>query len=220
MRGVVVRVARDAEGWKLSSNRTTTLINGEPANEGAVVRSGDIIRLSPSGPDVQFVVQTQNQKRLDRLALEYLPRVVNPRRPGRPAPPPVRDQMPVRPQPPVNRPPAPPAKTKDGSHPAAPLPPTKGATNKAAPSPPQAPSKVDESLNSLSLQQRWNEYYSKNKKQANWVLLAGGVLILALIVWLLPSGGEEAPAPSSKAQPARAAATDEQPSKPIDGTTP
>jgi hypothetical protein len=215
LQGVMVNVARDAEGWKVSANRSTVLVNQQPVEQGALVRSGDMIRLSPLGPDVQFIVQTQNQKRLDRLIATYLPqrhRLMQKGRAAAPAPsPPQNSPRPPAmsgPQPPADRP------ARIGAGPQPGVAPSRPPTVKAdAPAPPGS-----QKLNSGGLVERWNRYYAANKNQANWIILGTGIAIMAAVIALFPTGSSK---PNAESAPGQSPAPDSEQTeaRPVNGPT-
>ncbi|HMP07112.1 MAG TPA: hypothetical protein PJ982_12235, partial [Lacipirellulaceae bacterium] len=212
--GVVVRLRRDAEGWKLATNQARVFVNGEAAKSTASIRSGDVIRLTPAGPDVQFLVQSQNQKTLEKLIATYWPKPA-PRRGGgqraapRPAGPAPAPRAEVRPAP---APPSPRA-AGGGNGASAPRPQPAGARPSAPSAAPQPPGPQRSSGRPAGLRQRWEEYYASNKDQANRWILVVGVVVIAVIVILLPSG-EPDPAPQDPAEPAAVAGPDSAPPRP------
>ena len=79
-RGVVSRAAkfrRAPEGWMLHPHGSQKLyVNQERVTKATLVRTGDILRFSADGPEIQFLVQHQNQKALRELAQQYAPHLV------------------------------------------------------------------------------------------------------------------------------------------------
>ena len=93
--GASVRVHRGAEGWKVEAmDQFPVLVNEKLCERDTRLRVGDIIRLSPYGPDVQFSLQTGGQT-LVKICSQYLRR--------QKTKPPVQSTH--RPPPPMSQPP-------------------------------------------------------------------------------------------------------------------
>lgn len=72
----MLRIGRAAEGWRL--NRPSGIpfyLNQEVATRSVSLRSGDVIRLLPGGPGMQFNILNQNSETLSTLIARYAPRL-------------------------------------------------------------------------------------------------------------------------------------------------
>lgn len=73
----VFRLGRAAEGWRLNCpSGQTFYVNQQVVNASANLRSGDIVRVVPGGPGIQFSILNQNAEPLAKLVARFAPRLV------------------------------------------------------------------------------------------------------------------------------------------------
>jgi len=73
----IFRLGRAAEGWRLNCpSGQTFYVNQQVVNASANLRSGDIIRVIPGGPGIQFTILNQNAEPLAKLVARFAPRLV------------------------------------------------------------------------------------------------------------------------------------------------
>lgn len=87
---VAATIRRDVSGWVLVPRGSQPLlVNQQVVQDATTLRSGDMLRLTPEGPDLQFLIQVQNQKTLIDLLRTHAPRayaVAQSKRPRKPTP--------------------------------------------------------------------------------------------------------------------------------------
>ncbi len=72
-----LRFGRGAEGWRVSSpNGVPFYLNQDFVPSSAALRSGDVIRVRPGGPGLQFTILNQNVESLAKLANQFAPRLI------------------------------------------------------------------------------------------------------------------------------------------------
>jgi serine/threonine protein kinase len=175
-----IEITRETEGWIVRKHgQGTVLVNHHVIAEEATIRSGDMLRLSPKGPDLQFLVQVQNQKTLKSILAQHAPKAL---RAALTRSEKQQQLSPLVVPAPVRRPQE--GKTSPG---------TAGLTTPAAPEGPLAP--VGPALgydanptSGAPSFARLKSYYQSNKKQVNWMIAIGVVLLMAVVVLLLPTG--------------------------------
>lgn len=75
--GKGAKVRREPEGWMLHPHSSGRVyINNEPVADVATLRTGDTIRFSHDGPEIQFLIQHQNQRPLHQIAEDYAPHLI------------------------------------------------------------------------------------------------------------------------------------------------
>lgn len=218
--GSKVLLRRGPEGWYvLRVAGDTAFVNQRQLSEKLTLRSGDIVRLSPYGPDIQFTMQTGGVA-IRSLVNRFLPSQSG--RPGRPLGKPGFDAPPAPPQRPAasaepaaapNKPRSAAAGQSAAPQPASPRPspsqpqsapaanPQPSGKNQAsAPAPPKRPrsDKVHDAFKPKKAANEqppgpWTDPKSWNKKQKNTVIaVVGGILVL-LVVILFPTSKPKPP---------------------------
>ena len=195
----VLRLGRAAEGWRLNCPAGITYyVNQEVVASSANLRSGDIIRMAPGGPGLQFTILNQNAESLSKLAARYAPRLVQPGSEAalKAAPPALltagnhapRAQAPAPPQRPSAAAPSKPS--------AAPAKPTAKPT--AAPAPPartNAPARpATQHEPAAATSQRFTrllDYKNWDKSTKNWVVLVAALVTMGLVIGLWPTSEPE-----------------------------
>ncbi|MDC0937152.1 FHA domain-containing serine/threonine-protein kinase [Pirellulales bacterium] len=200
-----VEIQRETNGWVLKRrSKQRVLVNQDVVQHEAVLRSGDVIRLTPEGPDFQFILQVHNQKTLKSILGEHAPKAlaaaiaagkkVQPTHAPTPAGPADSASRGVAPQPVA----AARAGHSTAGHStaghstinAAPAAPTTPLS--AAPSAPAAPYGANASPQLFG---KMLDIYRSNKRTVIWsAAIAGVFLLTALILWF-PGGQSAAPAP-------------------------
>ena len=209
IRGREISIVLSTGGWKISETKrpedcTETVYVGHQRCESTLpVRSGDIIRLSNSGPDLQFVIQGESTWEWQDVADDL--NINKPAAPQKPA-----DNRPQnKPTNAVGATPrndayAPAPAKKMPPQPASPTPPrpqgsSPPATDSAAPSRPSsnAPTPPKERTNKKSKEKNGknskadlSEWLS-DKDKRNWLVLIGGLISVAIIVPLTLGGSGE-----------------------------
>lgn len=196
----VFRLGRAAEGWRLNGPiGIQYYVNQEVVTSAANLRSGDIVRLSPGGPGLQFTILNQNAESLSKLAARYAPRLVQPGAEAaavKSAPPALvtagnnvqRAAPPSRTAAPAPvRSPAAPAKpaaapTKPG---AAPAPPNQTSAAPARPAAQKIPDSAAKGRVAAAL-----DYKNWSKSTKNWVILVVSLLTMGIVIGLWPSAPE------------------------------
>ncbi len=209
-------VRRGSDGWSATRVRgETTFINQRLLEEKSILRSGDILRLSPRGPDIQFTMQSggvairslvkrflpDNAKAPARPAGKPQPAPTAP--PGRPSSRPaagvveaqlVHAAIPAAPKPAAPTAPTKPVVGKSVTQEPAPAPPIKStvknpvaqAPSNASPSRPARPV-VAVSPNSHG-KGSWLAPKTWDKNQKNIVIAVVGGLLAIILVILFPTG--------------------------------
>ena len=198
-----LNVHRRQDGWYAERVAgEMVFVNQEELDDFKPLRSGDVLRLSARGPDVQFTLQSGG-KSLDELVALLLPTKPDRTAPNRPR---SAAPKPATPQPAAPQPTAPVA-AAPSSPPAAsvaPAPPTPAAVaptapeRPSAPSPPQhnAPQRPDAQPNndagrSPSEPVKAAAATGMSKNQTNTLIaVVGGILVLILVI-LFPTGGSD-----------------------------
>jgi serine/threonine-protein kinase len=197
----VFRLGRAAEGWRLNCPAGITYyVNQQVASSAANLRSGDIIRISPGGPGLQFTILNQNAEPLSKLAARYAPRLVQPApdaAPPQAAPPALvtagNNAQRAAPSRPVAAAPA-----KPSAAPAKPAVPPPKPT--AAPAPPARPHAAPARPTAQQVTQpaakgrlaHVLDYKNWSKSTKNWVILVVSLVTMGLVIGLWPASEPEA----------------------------
>ena len=212
VRGREVSIVLGTGGWRVSETKRpedckeTLYVGHQPCESNLPVRSGDIIRLSDSGPDLQFVIQGESTWEWQDVAVELkLSKSADHQQNAAPRPQ-TRSAKPggARRQPndsaapTARRRPKPPQPS--GSAPVPPKGAAAPAGNSAEPARPNnhaAPAPPKERKNQRSKDGGGNAVganlseWLNDKDKRNWLVLIGGLLGVAIIVPLLLGGSGE-----------------------------
>lgn len=209
---------KELDGWRVYAEREGIWHNQAALRDSAEIRSGDILRLSIQGPDVQFVLHTPGTPTLVSLAQKHglakaakLAADVTANAPVNPAPlSAAAPQAGMASAPRVaaaSAPAASPSPSAENSspapHPAAPRRPTPNETS-AAPSSfwiGEAPAVAPQTKGQGGA---WFDVSKWDKNTKNWVTLGLGMIVVVIVAVLWPSG-ESAPTPEPQRPPASAA---------------
>jgi len=201
-------IRREAAGWTLHRRSGgPSILNGELVSQEALIRSGDLVRLSARGPDFQFILQNPNEESLASIAARFAEAdpTATPSGMAASVVPASAAPQPQGSVPPEAAAPAPPS--------AAPAPPTPTATSNtssAVPPSSAAPAPVAETAPSAAAAapsppgivadkglapptSSWRKLFdtsSWDKKTTNWIIIAAAVIVLALVVLFVPTGGD------------------------------
>lgn len=188
-----------SQGWSISRVRgSKVFVNQRLLDERMSLRSGDIIRLSPRGPDIQFNLQSSGFS-TKKLVGKYLPTIVPAKTTGSPgtfAPVPkfpekvnserLTSKLPSPSPPTLPAPSRPGGNTKQGDvRPA--------SSSNPAPSRPKNPTTVpkgpskEKKVKQQTMKSEPQNQAGWNKSQKNWAILAIGGLVIAAVVFLLPT---------------------------------
>jgi serine/threonine-protein kinase len=197
----IFRLGRAAEGWRLNCPPGITYyVNQQIAAAATNLRSGDIVRVAPGGPGLQFTILNQNAEPLSKLASRYAPRLVQPAAdvaPPKPAAPALitaGSNAPRSAAPPRSAAAAP---AKPSAAPAKPIaaPPPKPT---AAPAPPPhvhaaplrpTPQKVSDPAAKGAVA-RALDYKNWSKSTKNWVVLVASLVGMGIVIGLWPTEPE------------------------------
>jgi len=207
-RSLVLR--REAESWRIKQEgRGGLIVNRQPVEQTASIRSGDLVRMSAWGPDFQFIIQEPNEESLAKIAAAFLPAGsgADSSSSARPLPTPQAAAPamapPSAPAPPASSAPAAPVPPlgPTGTVPElsgfpgqfAPQPPKPAPSTSSAPSPAQdgtvtAPAQPTDGVKAggeFSLK-KLLDYSQWDKKTTNWVIAIVGSIIALVIVFLVP----------------------------------
>ena len=170
---VLLRFSRGSEGWRVSPADELPVYVNQTRSVGLTqLRSGDVVRLIPGGPGLQFTIVHQGAEPLAKLATRYAPQLI------------ARDHSSGSS---TKAAPAAPQKSRTSAAPA--------PSRTAAPSAPSAPvppeiqqERTDDGRSSLAAKM---DYRNWDKSTKNWVALAVGLIALTVIVVLLPGGSSD-----------------------------
>jgi len=204
IRGREVEIILGTGGWKICETKRpedcseTIFIGHEACKTTLPVKSGDIIRLSDTGPDIQFVIQGEAkwawQDVADELGMvseqvRALP-TGNVRSAAAPSP---AAGSPSHPSPPPR--PARPPRRAPSVQPRAPSPP-ENVDHFAAPPAPPSPKRDKGWSNSKKPRQGQNSDddagisdWFTDKDKRNWLVLIGGLIAVGIIIPLALGGG-------------------------------
>lgn len=191
---LAAEILREADGWTLKRHGDQpVMLNQNFIEQQTQLRSGDLVRLSPDGPDFQFLIQAQNQKTLAGILGTHTPKALaaavaagkKVRRSIEPSPPASARTAPQR------------AKSVRIENQTSTE--QQVAATDNAPMAPAGPAGQADVLPvpSSNLMER----YRANKQNANWILAIGGILLMAIAILLFPSGPVESPPPVEKQAP-------------------
>ena len=200
---LAAEIQRGSEGWSITLHTSQPVLkNQDSITKTSRLRSGDIIRLSPAGPDFQFLIQTQNQRTLRDILGTYTPKLLaasiaagKTRRPAAVAAAPAAPLTAES----ANKPKAsPPGRSVGNSE-------TRNAapSESAAPSAPAVPagpagSSAPQGAAVASAAGESVAMVDQNKK---WLLIIGATLLLALLILFFPSSGSPDAAPADPSTP-------------------
>jgi hypothetical protein len=193
--GREIKIWLGNNGWQISDSLSHPIIvDSKPSFQASTLRSGSIFRLSPRGPDFQFVVQGQHDATWQDIAveLELLKSESNvPERllkKSKSAKQPVGAVPPARPQPPTSAAPArpqPAVPTKSHSAPSA-APPAPRAASPAPPSAPPRPTGAAPGAPSPPATEPPAKVPMDKNKRNNLILFISLPIIAILIIFFMP----------------------------------